>query len=159
MFGLMKGKYWDGKDTNKFMKILPELIPLVKEHHQSLSLANRAIKTAQANVEEDVAALCMEIQETFEASFKAHFLTEEETVFIPLIQQNESLSLLCTQLIEEHKVLQDIAINLTDYPDSLLEFGKLLKSHTRLEDRELFSHVSDLSDEQRQEILQRSKTH
>jgi len=141
------------------MKIAPELLILTREHHISLSLGNKAVNTAKSKNESDIKALCLEISQTFRSSFSMHFDTEEETIFMPLKGKSNELETLCNQLIKEHQQLYQLADDLVDHPELLAEFGILLKSHSRAEDRELFPNVSLLSNSERQAIEDSSVKH
>ncbi len=119
------------------MKIPKELISLTREHHQSLCMANKAINTSKSNDAKSIAALCEELCNSFETQLLAHF-TFEEDVLLPLLYEHYPHE--CERIKKEHKKLIILANNLN--ADTLLEFGELLKTHTRFEDRELFTYMS-----------------
>ena len=132
------------------MNRIEQLKPLSREHHLSLVLANKAIKTAK---NEDVVAieqLCQQIAEDFEDRWEAHFAKEEQTLFTPfennyqhdLKAEEAGLSL---TLREQHDRMRAMAGDMqTGRVDELAEFGQLLKEHTRLEERLFFPLVSEL---------------
>jgi len=126
------------------MKIAPELIALAREHHQSLVLASRAIRLAKSGDELAIKDLCLTIHQTFKDNFSEHFSTEEETVFKPMMLEDEQFTDMCECLMAEHIALFQLADDLLREPDNLLAFGELLKKHTRMEDRQLFPHFSIL---------------
>jgi hemerythrin len=66
------------------MKIPKQLITLTKEHHLSLSLANKAINAKKLGNE---TAICQLIIETFERDFSNHFIFEEQHI-LPLLKQH-----------------------------------------------------------------------
>jgi hemerythrin-like domain-containing protein len=133
------------------MKIIPEIIGLAKEHHTSLTLANQCINTAKFKTDEEQNSLCDKISKTFETNFHNHFLIEETFIFQPLIEQDTALKKIALQLKNEHPILLKQSKNIKN--KHLLEFGTLLKQHTRLEDRELFPQLTQyLSTEQLQKI-------
>lgn len=141
------------------MKNTQELLTLTREHHLSLSIANKAINTANSQDKVGIDALCVFIEKTFASSFLPHFNTEETTVFKPLMQMNKVLIKPCEQLIEQHKQLLHLAKNLSDNPQLLAQFGQLLQRHTRFEDRELFPHCAQLSQQQKDSIVSSSLKH
>ncbi len=116
------------------MKIPKQLITLTKEHHLSLSLANKAINAKKLGNE---TAICQLIIETFERDFSNHFIFEEQHI-LPLLKQQNQRD--CQRIIDEHKRLLNLAKSIN--ASNLLEFGELLKTHTRFEDRVLFKKIS-----------------
>ena len=137
------------------MKIIPEIITLAKEHHQSLVLANKCINTVKNKSVEEIQNLCQEINHSFAKDWSQHFLIEENTIFQPLLEKNTPLNSIIKQLIAEHKTLLQLAKDLNKNNHLLAEFGLLLKTHTRLEDRELFPYLAQyLTAEQLQKIPQ-----
>jgi hemerythrin-like domain-containing protein len=136
------------------MKIIPEIKSLTREHHTSLTLANQCINTAKLKTAKEQNSLYDEISKTFESDFHNHFLIEETFIFQPLIEQDTPLKEVVLQLKSEHKILLNQSKNINNNKD-LIEFGTLLKEHTRLEDREVFPQLTQyLSTEQLQKIQQ-----
>lgn len=126
----------------------------------SLSLANKAINTHRAKNEYDIHLLCQKIATHFQPAFAQHFLTEEETLFAPLMRlvdrQNQ---LICKQLIQEHQDLIELSLSLSAHTEKLSAFGELLKQHTRLEDRVIFPNIVLMSKDERQRVLAESTEH
>lgn len=141
------------------MKITDELLTLTREHHQSLSLGNNAVNVHKAGDKAKIKALCLKIAQTFKLAYKQHFETEEQTIFALLKDKSDDLNVLCTQLTNQHQQLYQLAQDLPSQPELLLEFGTLLKTHTRTEDRVLFPNITLLSNEQRQAIQTASQQH
>ncbi len=141
------------------MKVADELLVLAKEHHISLALGNKAVNVAKSGSLTEIDALCLQISTTFRASFQTHFETEEKAIFTPLKGKSAELDALCTRLINEHQKLYQLAQALVEKPDLLAEFGTLLKTHTRAEDRELFPNIALLTNGQRKNIKQLSAKH
>ncbi len=141
------------------MKIAGELLILTREHHSALSLANKCINAIKAKDSLVIQTLCEKISENFETDFSEHFETEESTIFAFLSEKSDDLAQLCAQLTLEHQQLYKMAGELLDQPDSLEKFGKLLKSHARLENRVLFPSIDLLSASQRRQILNSSAKH
>ena len=141
------------------MKIANELLILTREHHTALSLGNKCVNVAKADNREEVNGLCFKISKNFKMDFFQHFETEEETIFTFLAQKSTDLKQLCAQLTQEHQELYKMAENLAKNPGELEKFGKLLKSHARTEDRQLFPNIELLSATERSAILKSSEKH
>ncbi|CAB5499312.1 hypothetical protein BTHERMOSOX_346 [Bathymodiolus thermophilus thioautotrophic gill symbiont] len=116
------------------MQTPKQLITLTKEHHLSLSLANKAINAKKLGNE---TTICQLIIETFERDLLSHFVFEEQHI-LPLLKQHNQQD--CQRIIDEHKCLLNLAKHIN--AGNLLEFGELLKTHTRFEDRVLFKKIS-----------------
>lgn len=132
------------------MKRSPELIPLSKEHHESLVLAKKCQRTAAAGNHDDIERLCQQITRTFPDKWEQHFRCEEEGIFTLTENYGGEMSALCQQLKQEHDRLREIyhAMRKGDC-SGLNAFGELLQTHTRKEERELFPLIeSSFSDEQ-----------
>jgi hemerythrin-like domain-containing protein len=141
------------------MIVAGELLILTREHHSALSLANKCVNAVKAKDEVEIQTLCEKISENFKIDFSEHFETEESTIFAFLSEKSDDLAQLCNQLILEHQQLYKMASELTNNSEYLEKFGKLLKSHARLENRELFPNIDLLSPKQRREILNSSAKH
>ncbi|RUA04081.1 MAG: hypothetical protein DSY43_07145 [Gammaproteobacteria bacterium] len=141
------------------MKIANELLTLTREHHISLSLGNKCVNTAKSNNNTEIKKLCTQVSKVFRKTFAEHFETEELTIFTPLKGKSDALLKLCNQLFDEHQQLYSLAESLHNHPERLLNFGNLLKSHSRLEDRELFPKINLLSDNEKLNILKSSLSH
>ncbi|ALE53129.1 hypothetical protein SP60_07975 [Candidatus Thioglobus autotrophicus] len=141
------------------MKVAGELLILTREHHSALSLANKCLNAVKANNEVEIQTLCAKISQNFKMDYSEHFDTEESTIFTFLSEKSDDLAQLCAQLTLEHQQLYKISSELANQPESLEKFGKLLKSHARLENRELFPNIDLLSAPQRRQILNSSAKH
>ncbi len=141
------------------MKIANELLILTKEHNVSLSLTNNCVNTAKSNNASNIKGLCLQISKTFKSTFAEHCETEELTIFIFLKHKSDSLLKLYNQLINEHQQLYQLAQYLPNHPEYLLTFGSLLKSHSRLEYRQLFTKIDLLSDGEKVAIIKSSAYH
>ncbi len=130
------------------MRRIKQLQPLSMEHHLSLSLAAKAIKTANAGDLTEIKNLCEKIINDYATIWRKHFDNEEQAIFTPYSDRTPKTRELCQQLIQEHQQF-DLFVEQMKSGDFsiLLAFGKLLKSHTRLEERELFPNISDLLSE------------
>ncbi len=141
------------------MKIADELLTLTREHHTALSLGNKCVNAVKAQDTELINELCLKISQNFKMDFHEHFETEEATIFAFLTPKSADLAQLCAHLTQEHQELHKIAEDLVKNPNSLEKFGKLLKSHARTEDRQLFPNINLLSASERQIILESSLKH
>lgn len=123
---------------------IKQLQPLSMEHHLSLSLAARAIKTANAGEQDEIKLLCEKIVNDYNAVWRKHFDNEEQAIFIPYSERGPEIDQLCKQLTQEHQQFDTFIGQMkSGNTDVLLEFGTLLKTHTRLEERELFPRISE----------------
>ncbi len=141
------------------MKRSPELIPLSKEHHESLVLAKKCQRTAAAGDRDDIAQLCRQITRTFADKWEPHFRCEENGIFSLAAAHGGEMAGLCRQLRQEHERLRELyrAMKAGDC-SGLNAFGELLQTHTRKEERELFPLIeSSFSDEQLQLLLASAK--
>ena len=131
------------------MKRIKQLQPLSMEHHLSLSLAAKSIKTAKTGDQAAIKQLCEDIIDDYPKLWHKHFDKEEQYIFMPYSHRSDTIKQLCEQLTQEHKQF-DLYIERMKAGDTavLLEFGTLLKTHTRLEERELFPQITELLSEQ-----------
>jgi hemerythrin-like domain-containing protein len=130
------------------MKRVKQLHPLSMEHHLSLSLAARAIRIARENNTNAIAELCQSIVAEYPLVWKKHFAREEDYIFKIYRHRSARIQELCDQLEQEHRQFDAFAAqmqagNISVLREVLSKFGKLLKSHTRLEERELFPLISE----------------
>ncbi len=142
------------------MKVIKEIVGLAREHHLSLVLANKCINTSKSDNAGDIKNLCEQISKTFTANWQQHFDIEEQTIFLPLIESNSGLAKMVSLLKKEHTTLNNLAKNLLTDNNLLAEFGELLRSHTRTEDRQLFPHLKNhLTSEQLKDVLNNCLKH
>ncbi len=131
------------------MQRIKQLQLLSKEHHLSLVLAQKAINAAQQGDSRAIEELCQQIVTTYPDDWMIHFKIEEESIFKtisehyqitetsePDIKQMVSLG---QQLEQEHRQMDAYYEQMKTGNKEVLEaFGKLLKQHTRTEERQLF---------------------
>ena len=151
------------------MKRIEQLQNLSREHHQSLILAQKAIKTAETKNPEAISELCKEIVDDYPAVWKIHFKIEEESIFQLFtdskkrntgeVKQYAEISSLCHLLEQEHQTMNGHYEQMKEGDYSLLgEFGALLKKHTRTEERELFPLLEEaMTSEELNRVLQVSQ--
>ena len=151
------------------MKRVKQLQPLSKEHHQSLVLAQQAIKISKGHNSESIISLCQKIVDEYPDVWMVHFQIEEESIFQVIEerskgvntdnQQNErEVKQLCKKLRQEHLTMNHYYEQIKSGNYSLLEdFGQLLKQHTRTEERQLFPLLDKfLNQEELDKIYQTS---
>ena len=124
------------------MKRLEALAPLSRDHHTSLILAQLLKKDApvykglptQPEEKRDYALL------HFNEHIKQHFI-QEEKVLETVKHLDNSIKLICKEIVDEHKKLTDLfgcLKNSINLENSLDEIGVLLEAHIRKEERILF---------------------
>jgi hemerythrin-like domain-containing protein len=135
------------------MKRIEQLRPLSMEHHLSLVLANKAIKTAKHGDITEIKMLCQQIAEAFDTRWETHFIKEEHSIFSLFNAKYRSQLLsdapedaeLVNQLISQHNQMRLMSTNmLNGHTEQLEAFGIMLRDHTRLEERRLFPLISDI---------------
>ncbi|MCW8928612.1 MAG: hemerythrin domain-containing protein [Gammaproteobacteria bacterium] len=153
------------------MKRVEHLQYLSREHHQSLTLAQKAIKTANTKNSEAISRLCKEIINDYPKVWQTHFKIEEENIFQlfskSMIREASDIKLylkisnLCYLLAQEHQVMNDYYEQMKEGDYSILgEFGALLKKHTRTEERELFPLLEkEMTIEELNRVLQVSQNY
>lgn len=146
------------------MNRIEQLKPLSREHHLSLVLASKAIKTAKSKDALAIEQLCQQIADDFESRWESHFLKEEQTLFT-LFENNYQSNLkaeeagLSLKLRKQHEQMRSMAGDMqTGRVDQLAEFGELLKEHTRLEERLFFPLVSELFTEKELDLIETDYT-
>ena len=115
------------------------LIPLSHQHQHALALCVQIDRSLQAGTA-DVEALQAQIRTMFNLEIRWHFAAEEQALF-PAAADFAELKPLVNQLLSEHALLckyfaRAQARNLDG--DGLREFARLLSTHIRKEERELF---------------------
>ncbi|HWO43846.1 MAG TPA: hemerythrin domain-containing protein [Candidatus Eisenbacteria bacterium] len=124
----------------------PALIPLSHDHHHALALALRCRKQALGQLKPlGKAGLCERAREArnfFSLHLAAHFHAEEAALFPMIESLGAEQGPLIDRLKHEHERLRSLvdAMEASDGLGKVLfEFGDLLESHVRREERELFA--------------------
>ena len=133
------------------MKRHPSLIPLSRQHHGALLLAQMLKMTAPdyKGMPADAAGKTSYAQEFYITHLLPHFAAEE-TVFEKIKNVDSVLDKHLEEVIEEHHSLRLLFEGLvqhsedTNYQDLI---GQALEKHIRREDRELFPMIERLVDE------------
>ncbi len=123
----------------------PALIPVARDHHECLILAQRLMRGGSASDRQwpsepgEQAAL---LAGFFERHLRQHFAVEEALVFPAARGTGAEAAALVAQLLEEHREMSSQIRSLTEDPQlaaaDLAAFGEFLNAHIRLEDRKLF---------------------
>lgn len=121
------------------------LIPLSHQHQRALALCvriDRSLDTGKA----DISSWQQEIELHYSQEIRFHFAAEEQVLF-PSAARFAELEALVEELRAEHESLRGFFGRATDRkmgrPD-LGEFAKLLSSHIRKEERQLFEAMQKL---------------
>jgi hemerythrin-like domain-containing protein len=116
------------------------LHPLSHQHQHGLALC----VTVERGLTRDcspaqVAALAKKITDAFEIELRNHFDLEERLLF-PAIRRSLGPLPILDDLIADHRRLEQLAAGLR-VPADLRAFTRLLSSHIRREERELFEDI------------------
>ena len=122
------------------MKRHPALQPLSREHHGSLALARRILRSDGATTVE-LATLCAEVARNYFDELQAHFSAEED-MFLPRLRGRCERE--ASRLVQDHAAMTVLIepIQAGD-ADALRAYGRLLAEHVRFEERELFPLIED----------------
>jgi len=123
----------------------PALIPVARDHHECLILAQRLMHGTTASERdwprEPVPQAAL-LARFFARHLRAHFAAEEDLVFPAARSAGSEAEILVVQLLAEHREMAVLVEQLAENPQvtaaELGAFGKLLNDHIRLEDRQLF---------------------
>ena len=121
------------------------LVPLSRQHQHALALCVR-IEQALRKSALDVAFWQKEITRDFEQEIQFHFAAEEQALF-PAARRFDGLEQLVDELLGEHARLRyHFARARVEAMDGveLDTFAKLLSSHIRKEERQLFEAMQKL---------------
>ena len=147
------------KKRLKPLKRHPKLIPLSRQHHQGLILAQllkndvpdyKGLPTTPSGKLEYTQAL-------FEQTLFPHFKKEEE-ILIPMIKgYSSTLDSLSQQILSEHQTIKTLFDDLSqqdesELPDALDTLGRQIEAHIRFEERQFFPKIQQ---EVPEEILEK----
>jgi iron-sulfur cluster repair protein YtfE (RIC family) len=121
------------------------LVPLSHDHHHGLVAAQRLKRAEPAS--RQAASLPESITLLWEKELAPHFDEEERLLFAPAREIPEATPMV-ERAIDEHQKMQKMvaAIGAEDLSEDrrremAREFGRLLESHIRFEERELFPTI------------------
>jgi hemerythrin-like domain-containing protein len=125
------------------------LIPLSHQHQRALALCVR-IDRASPMADGDLDAWQAEIAQLFRAEIEIHFAAEENVLFREASKFSQ-LTVLVDELLAEHAELRlrfGAAESGEMLTEDLLTFAKMLPTHIRKEERQLFEQMQALMDSQ-----------
>ena len=129
------------------MKRHPALVALSEDHHHELVQARRLLAASTEPPDARVRAATAYVDVFFTETVD-HFRCEEETVFPLYARQPAANAALLERVLQEHMELHGLARALRTEAaagdvsgETLAQLGALLRSHVRLEERELFEDV------------------
>ena len=134
------------------MKRHPALIPISREHHDSLILARLLQKDSPPykGLPLDVKGKADYALDFYKNKLISHFIAEEK--ILPLVKGlNLKIDVLISEILEEHDHFHSSfnAINTqSNMADHLDKLGKDLELHIRKEERQLFPLIQENSSEQ-----------
>ena len=142
-------------ETKTVLKRHPALIPLSREHHQWLLLAQLLKKDAPAykgmpGTPTDKVAYARELWEQLIAP---HIEKEETYLFPKVAKLAPDLVALLNELRLEHELLRNSFDKLHHEVTTMDRLGRLLERHVRKEERVLFQQVQALLSPQDLELL------
>jgi iron-sulfur cluster repair protein YtfE (RIC family) len=129
------------------MKRHPALVALSEDHHHELVQARRLLRAVDGDADKRLRAGEAYVEAFFTDTVE-HFRREEETVFPLYARQPAANAALLERVLREHMELHGLARALRAEvaagdvsPETLDALGSLLRTHVRLEERELFEDV------------------
>lgn len=146
------------------MKRHKSLIPLSRQHHDALLLAQLIKKDAPAykGLPTDIKGKREYTLVTFRDHLVPHF-EAEELILIPFVLgKHEKIDRLCEQIISEHQeisVLVELIRTEKNLETNLDKLGNLISLHVRKEERELFEIIQEVFTEEKLLKLEKELTH
>ena len=124
----------------------PSLIPLSHQHQHGLALAviiDRGLKADSS--ERKAEELSHKVTQLAEIELLGHFKVEEEVLF-PAVRPFLGSAEIIDELVAQHRQMEELLRRLaqgaaSDRMALLREFGLLLSSHIRTEERQLFEQI------------------
>lgn len=130
------------------------LIPLSHDHHEALLIALRLKKGGPTSRNDhlwstDLGKQIHSLQLYFERELLPHFKLEEEILF-PIAARLDELQQTVTNLLAQHQKMREMIGEISQITEDderskkmLTDFGILLESHVRSEERELFPKLEE----------------
>jgi hemerythrin len=123
------------------LKRIEELRALSDDHHTALVLARRCQQAAQGRSPLSVEAVWEDVLTAFSSHLEPHFQIEE-IFLLPALDELEEFAL-TAQIRNDHARLRTLRDTTPLAEDLVEEFGRLLESHVRFEEREVFERTQD----------------
>lgn len=135
------------------MKRHPSLIRLSKEHHDGLILAQILKKDAPVyrGMPDNPEGKKKYTLNFYKTELIKHFESEEKILIPEIKGRNITIDKLCDRVLNEHNKLNSYIEKLMEddnYEEILNQFGILLESHIRMEERELFEEIQNQFDDE-----------
>lgn len=135
------------------MKRHEALIPLSREHHETLILAQLLKKGAPGyrGLPADIPGKVIYAKQLYRENIEEHFREEEILIDRYLSHLGGEISVMGNEIIAEHKELRQRFNALQEIratEDELDELGKLLELHVRKEERQFFPLIERLCPEE-----------
>ena len=137
------------------MKRHASLVPLSRDHHRGLVMAQRLILGRSTNPRDDWPAdraqQAARLVKFFATDLRPHFEAEEAHVFPAAARALPDGGRRTRALIAEHETMRAMIRELAGDPASrlnerLIAFGELLRAHIHAEERELFQQMQAACD-------------
>ena len=131
------------------MKNCEQLQQLSDEHQEALQFADEIASIAEEGSEAGLAEGIERVRLYYENELEVHLQHEEQTIFAPLVRQQEHVEL-CITLGKEHGFLRSVVEQMTleTAKQDLGSFAVVLRNHSLMEERELFPLLQTLFDEE-----------
>ena len=157
----------------------PGLVPLSREHHHGLVMAERLVlgrsTNPRADWPADRTAQARRLIDFFETDLRPHFEAEEAHVFPVAARAVAAGDRLVRRLVDDHQAMRGMVralaaagdapgppdpASLADLDARLRAFGDRLRRHIRVEERELFERMqAECSPETLRELEARLAAH
>lgn len=133
--------------NRKPLKRHPVLIPLSRQHHKGLLLAQllKADVPDYKGMPSDIPGKVAFTLQEYEQRLRRHFRWEAEVLIPATSPYHENLRAMGEQVRSEHQAIADRARNLSpaSSPEALDALGQLLEQHIRFEERVWFSAIQE----------------
>jgi len=147
------------KNPKSPLKRQPGLIPLSREHHRVLLLAQLLKKNVPdyRGMPTTIEGKLQYLHDTFHVELKPH-IEKEEAILLPLVREHApGLSHMCDMLTDEHQQIQEHILAVlsleppyeeADVREQLNKIGLLLEQHVRMEERMFFQRIQQTVDKE-----------
>lgn len=138
------------------VKLCVHLQKLSKEHGESIIFADKLIDIVDNGSLSELAEGVEILKKYNESDLETHLQHEERTIFTPLIQEHHKYQELCITLGKEHGEMRSIIEQITfaTAKKDLADFARILKSHSLMEENELFPVIASVfTEDQLNDIL------
>ncbi|MGO9788560.1 MAG: hemerythrin domain-containing protein [Solirubrobacteraceae bacterium] len=133
------------------MKRHPALVPLSRDHHHVLVIAQQLRRATRENTAEATRAFL----DHWETEEKQHFRLEEEVLLPAYAAHGDPGHPAVTRMLQDHILIRRDADRVASEPslELLRDLGKRLADHVKLEEREVFPLIETTIPEPELEAL------